>query len=195
MLEPNLEKGLDLVRGEASPRTLWPESAHAQAGPQPWLRFLLQFHNPLIYILLAAGAIKLAMGGLVDAAVILSVVLINAVIGYLQEAKAERAIEAFRGASSMETTVLRGGKTARIPSPELVPGDLVLLASGDKVPADLRLVATRDLQIAEAALTGESTCGRKERRLQLAPDTSLADRVNMAYASTPGDLWPGRGAS
>ena len=77
------------------------------------------------------------MGGFVDAAVILSVVLINAVIGYLQEAKAERAIEALSRSLVMETTVIRGGKTLRIPSPELAPGDVVLLASGDKVPADL----------------------------------------------------------
>ena len=157
------------------------------------MRFLLQFHNPLIYILLAAGGVKLAMGGFVDAAVILSVVLINAVIGYLQEAKAERAIEALSQSLVMETTVIRGGKTLRIPSPELAPGDIVLLASGDKVPADLRLVATRDLQIAEAALTGESTSVEKNADLRLAAETSLADRANMAYASTLVTYGQGRG--
>ncbi len=93
----------------------------------------------------------------------------------------------------METTVIRGGKTLRIPSPELVPGDLVLLASGDKVPADLRLVATRDLQVAEAALTGESTSVEKNADLQLAAETSLADRANMAYASTLVTYGQGRG--
>jgi len=133
------------------------------------------------------------MGGSVDAAVILGVVLINAWIGYLQEAKAERAIEALARSLVTETTVIRAGKNRRVPSTELVPGDVVLLTSGDKVPADLRLVATRDLQIAEASLTGESASIEKTAEAQLAPETLLADRANMAYASTLVTYGQGRG--
>ncbi|MCU0783512.1 MAG: cation-transporting P-type ATPase [Verrucomicrobia bacterium] len=193
LLNTHVEKGLDLFEVKHRHDRFGANQLTPRKGQSPWMRFLLQFHNPLIYILLAAGGVKLAMGGFVDAAVILSVVLINAVIGYLQEAKAERAIEALSQSLVMETTVLRGGKTLRIPSPELVPGDVVLLASGDKVPADLRLVASRDLQIAEAALTGESTSVEKNADLQLAAETSLADRANMAYASTLVTYGQGRG--
>ena len=120
-------------------------------------------------------------------------VLINAVVGYVQEARAERAIEALSQSLVMETTVVRGGKALRIPSPDLAPGDVVLLTSGDKVPADLRLVATRDLQVAEATLTGESTSVEKNADRQLAADTTLADRANMAYASTLVTYGQGRG--
>jgi len=193
LLETNSELGLDRFalnhrQAEFGPNQLTPRKSRS-----PWMRFLLQFHNPLIYILLAAGAIKLLMGGLVDAAVIMGVVLINAWIGYLQEAKAERAIEALAKSLVTESNVVRAGKAERVPSTDLVPGDVVLLASGDKVPADLRLVATRDLQLAEAALTGESTSVAKAAEVQLAPETLLADRANMAYASTLVTYGQGRG--
>ena len=193
LLETNLETGLDLFAVKHRREQFGLNQLTARKGQSAWMSLLLQFHNPLIYILLAAGGIKLAMGGLVDAAVILAVVAINAWIGYLQEAKAERAIEALSRSLVMETTVMRAGKTQRVPSPELVPGDLVLLASGDKVPADLRMVFTRDLQVAEAALTGESTSVEKSAQTELAPETVLADRANMAYASTLVTYGQGRG--
>jgi Ca2+-transporting ATPase len=112
LLETNLETGLDLFEVKHRQEQFGPNQLTPRKGQSPWMRFLLQFHNPLIYILLAAGGVKLAMGGFVDAAVILGVALINAVIGYLQEAKAERAIEALSQSLVMETTVLRGRKTA-----------------------------------------------------------------------------------
>ena len=193
LLEANPECGLD--PGEVARRRerFGLNELTPKKGRSAWMRFLLQFHNPLIYILIAAGVTKLFMGGLVDAAVILAVVLLNAWVGYLQEAKAERAIEALSRSLIMETNVMRAGTVHRIPSSELVPGDLVLLSSGDKVPADLRLTATRDLQVAEAALTGESTAVEKNAAHQSAPDTPLADRVNMAYASTLVTYGQGRG--
>ncbi|HNQ91006.1 MAG TPA: HAD-IC family P-type ATPase [Verrucomicrobiota bacterium] len=193
VLETNSELGLDRFALSHRQAEFGPNQLALRKGRSPWIRFLLQFHNPLIYILLAAGATKLAMGGFVDAAVILAVVLINAWIGYLQEAKAERAIEALARSLVTESTVVRAGKTVRVPSTELVPGDVVLLASGDKVPADLRLVATRDLQVAEAALTGESTSVEKTAEAQLGPETLLADRANMVYASTLVTYGQGRG--
>ena len=152
-------------------------------GKPAWLRFLLQFHQPLLYILLLAGTIKAFLGSWTNAAVIWGVTLINAIIGYVQEAKAEGAIASLAKAVTTETTVLRGGQPLRIPSRDLVPGDLVLLTSGDKVPADLRLLRVRNLQVDESALTGESVPVEKSIQV-LPPDTPLAERHNMAYAGS-----------
>jgi Ca2+-transporting ATPase len=193
LLETDAQKGLDLFAVQHRRDHFGPNRLTPNQGRSPWMRFLVQFHNPLIYILLAAGGIKLAMGGLVDAVVILVVVGINAWIGCLQEAKAERAIEALAKSLVTETMVIRAGKTQRVPSSELVPGDVVALSSGDKVPADVRLVSTRGLQVDEASLTGESASVGKTADRQLAPETLLADRANMAYASTLVTYGQGRG--
>ncbi|MCG3149804.1 MAG: putative cation-transporting ATPase F [Verrucomicrobiae bacterium] len=193
LLETDPDKGLDLFAIKHRQEHFGPNELTRRKARSEWMRFLLQFHNPLVYILLAATVIKFLMGGFVDAGVIFAVVLINAWIGYLQEAKAERAIEALAKSLVTETTVVRAGQTQRVPSTALVPGDVVLLSSGDKVPADLRLVATRNLQVAEAALTGESTAVEKDAELQVEPGTPLADRVNMAYASTLVTYGQGRG--
>lgn len=128
----------------------------APPGQSTVLRFLLQFNQPLLYILLIAGAVKAALGSWTNAAVIWGVTVLNAIIGYIQEAKAEDAIAALAKAVTTEATVLRDGQTLQIPSRDLVLGDVVLLTSGHKVPADLRLFKTRSLQIDESALTGES---------------------------------------
>jgi len=152
-------------------------------GRGPVLRFLLQFHQVLVHILLVATVIKLAVGAYTDASVIFGVIFLNAVIGFVQESKALGALEALARALTTEATVLRGGQRQRIDARELVPGDVVLLASGDKVPADLRLLEVRELRVAEAALTGESLPVEK-RADPLPADTVLADRANMAYSST-----------
>lgn len=119
-----------------------------------------------------------------DAIIILVVVLLNAAIGYVQESKAEKAIEALAQAMSAEATVIRAGERVRLPAKALVPGDIVFLQAGDKVPADLRLLRSRDLQVAEAALTGESAPIRKDAAVDLPVDVVLAERSTMAYAST-----------
>jgi cation-transporting ATPase F len=155
----------------------------ARRGHGPLVRFLLQFHQPLIYILLVAAVVTGVLDEWIDAAVILAVVLINALVGFVQEGKALQAIEALGKTLRTEATVVRGGRTERVDAAGLVPGDVVLLQSGDKVPADLRLVRCRDLQVAEAALTGESVPVEKSLA-PLAADVPLADRRTMAYAST-----------
>jgi Ca2+-transporting ATPase len=160
-----------------------PNEITAKKQRSAWVRFLLQFHQPLIYILLAATVITSLLQEWVDAGVIFGVVLVNALVGFLQEAKAENAIAALARIVTTEATVVRHRKKQRIPSRELVPGDVVLLASGDKVPADLRLLKVRDLQIDESALTGESVPVTKGVK-PLPPETPLADRVNMAYAGS-----------
>jgi len=149
----------------------------------PLLRFLLQFHNVLIYVLLAAAGVTALLAHWVDTAVIVGVVVINAVIGFIQEGKAEQAMEAIRRMLSPEATVLRGGKRIVVAAESLVPGDIVLLASGDKVPADLRLLNEKNLRIEEAALTGESTAVEKDVAAVNA-HAVLGDRFCMAYSGT-----------
>ena len=175
--------GLSADEIEKRLRQFGPNQVTAQKRLSEWMRFLLQFHQPLIYILLASTGIAAAMGEWVDASVIFSVAFINAVVGYLQEAKAEKAIEALAKMVVTETTVRRGGEKLRIPSVQLVPGDVVLLQSGDRVPADLRLLLRRNLHIEEAALTGESLPAEKQIE-PLPADTILADRTNLAFTGT-----------
>ncbi|MCS7210276.1 MAG: cation-transporting P-type ATPase [Chloroherpetonaceae bacterium] len=145
--------------------------------------FLQQFNQPLVIILLIATVVTLALQEWVDASVIFGVVLVNAIIGFIQESKALKAIEALSKAVASEATVIRSGEKQRIPSSELTIGDIVVLQSGDKVPADLRLIQVRELQIDESALTGESVPVAKQLS-SLSADTVLADRTNMAYSST-----------
>ena len=147
------------------------------------VRFLLQFHQPLLYILLAAAAVTAFLQEWVDAAVIFGVVFVNAAVGYFQEGKAERAIDALAGMVVTEATVRRDGRKQRVPSEQLVPGDVVLLQSGDHVPADLRLIQVRDLQVDESALTGESVPVEKHTDVMDA-GTVLAERKNLAFAGT-----------
>ena len=152
-------------------------------GKGPVLRLALQFVQPLVLVLLLAGLVTAILGEWVDAGVIFGVTLINAVIGFVQEGRAENALAALARSVTSEVTVLRGGCKQRLSSTQLVPGDVVLLAAGDKVPADLRLFRAKDLQAIEAALTGESTAVAKHGEA-LPEGTLLAERANMAYAGT-----------
>ena len=149
------------------------------------LRILLeQFEDPLIYILLVAGVITTALGELIDTYVILAVVLLNAVIGFTQEFKAEKAISALAQLASPRARVLREGNTQEIETEELVPGDVVFLTSGSRVPADLRLFETTLLEINESTLTGESLGVRKKTKKLEEESSSLSDRTNLAYMGT-----------
>jgi len=149
----------------------------------PLLRFLLQFHNVLIYVLLGAAGVTAALGHWVDTGVILGVVVINALIGFIQEGKAEKSLDAIRNMLSLHAMVMRDGRRSEIVAEELVPGDIVLLASGDKVPADLRLIEMRSLRIEEAALTGESEPVEKSPGA-VAEEAPIGDRACMAYSGT-----------
>jgi len=147
------------------------------------MRFLLQFHNILIYVLLAAAVITAVLEHVVDTAVILAVVIANAIIGFIQEGKAEEAMAAIRQMLAPRAAVLRGGERHTVAGEELVPGDIVLLEAGDRVPADLRLLKVHGLQIQEAILTGESLPVDK-RVDPVAGDAALGDRFCMAYSGT-----------
>jgi cation-transporting ATPase F len=184
LLETDASHGLDTFEIKHRQERFGPNVLTPRQGASPLVRFLLQFNNPLIYILLTSALITAVLKDPLDAAVIFGVVLINAVIGYVQESKAEQAIAALAQTMTTEATVIRAGKTLRVNAAELVPGDVVTLQSGNKVPADLRLIRSRDLQVAEAALTGESAPVEKSVDALLPPETVLAERRNMAYAST-----------
>ncbi|WP_119166543.1 cation-transporting P-type ATPase [Algihabitans albus] len=158
----------------------------------PLIRFLRQFHNLLIYVLLAAGAITALLGHLVDTFVILAVVVVNAVIGFVQEGKAEQALKAIRDMLAPKATVLRAGRRRTIPGEEIVPGDLVILEAGDRVPADLRLLEVRGLRVQEAVLTGESLAVEKATDA-VARDVPLGDRRSLAFSGTLVAAGQGRG--
>lgn len=182
-LNSDQKKGLSHSEVESRRHEFGINSLTQSKGHGPLMRFMLQFNQALVYILIVAVIIKVFLGAYVDAGVIAGVVLLNAVIGFIQEGKALNALEALSKALTTETTVLRDGEKQRIDARELVPGDIVMLASGDKVPADLRLLHVRNLQVDESALTGESVPVEKKACL-LEDNTSLADRVNMGYSST-----------
>lgn len=148
-----------------------------------WLRLLQQFHNVLIYVMLAAATVTAALAHWIDTGVLLGAVIVNAIIGFLQEGKAESALDAIRHMLSHQATVLRGGERQLVAADQLVPGDIVILASGDKVPADLRILTARSLRADEAVLTGESVpCDKDETAV--AADAALGDRRSMLYSGT-----------
>ncbi|MDJ0725895.1 MAG: HAD-IC family P-type ATPase [Prochloraceae cyanobacterium] len=180
-LQVRANKGLDLDLA-AEKLALFGTNELTKTKKDPWwLKFLKQFNQPLLYILIVAGLTKALLGEWVNAGVIWGVTIANAAIGYLQEAKAEDAIAALASSMTTETTVIRNGQIKRLPSRELVPGDLVILEAGDKVPADLRAIEVNNLQIDESHITGESVPISKSIEL-VENDVPLGDRTSMAYA-------------
>lgn len=158
----------------------------------PALRFLSHFHNALIYVLIAAGLVTAFLQHWVDTVVILAVVIVNAIIGYIQEGRAEQAMDAIRSMLTPHATVLRGGRKLTVDAERLVPGDIVLLEAGDKVPADLRLIQGNTLQVQEAVLTGESVPVTKQAAA-VAENAPLGDRTSMLFSSTIVTTGTGRG--
>ena len=149
----------------------------------PLMRFFMQINNVLIYVLLAAAVGKLLLGEWLDASVILGVVIVNALLGFIQEGKAEKALDSIRNMLSAEAMAVREGNTRMIPAEELVPGDVVLLQSGDKVPADIRLGEVKNLRVEEAPLTGESVPVDKIEE-PVDEKAQIGDRKSMAYSGT-----------
>ena len=183
-----------LSRGEAENRlaTYGENVLPEQAKEGAFRRLLRQFHNVLIYVLIIAAVATAVMGHWIDTAVIAAVVVINAVIGFIQEGKAERALDGIRRMLSLEARVVREGERRSISAEKLVPGDLVELRSGDRVPADMRLMQARDLKIEESALTGESVAAEKS---SAAVDAGAVpgDRNCMAFSGTMVTFGRGRG--
>ena len=183
LLETDLLNGLSTAEVQSRLKQYGANKVAEKGGIPPWKRFLQQFHQPLVYILLIASGVMVSLGEFVDGSVIFGVVFILGIIGYIQETKAEGAIRALSRMVVAEATVRRDGRKQRVRSIELVPGDIVLLRSGDRVAADLRLFRVRSLQIDESALTGESLPVHKHVD-PLVFETVLADRKNLAFAGT-----------
>src|SRR4249920_1546016 len=182
-LNTNAKNGLDA--GEVASRLKKYGSNRLPEGTKrgAFIRFLSQFNNVLVYVLLAAGFTKLMLNLWVDAAIIFGVVILNALLGFVQEGKAEKALDSIRNMLSAEARTVRGGETRLIAAEQLVPGDVVLLESGDKIPADLRLIDAKNLRTEEAALTGESVPADKSTGA-VSTNATVGDRECMAFSGT-----------
>ncbi|MCT7668097.1 HAD-IC family P-type ATPase [Shinella kummerowiae] len=181
-----LGSGPDGLRHDEVARRLFvhgPNELPAAAHLHPFRRFLAQFNNALIYFLLSAALAATVLGHAVDGAVIAVVVLVNAVVGVLQEGKAERALDAIRDMIAPHAVVVRDGERHTVDAREIVPGDVVVLEAGDKVPADMRLLRARGLTADEAILTGESVPVEK-RDEAVAADTALGERLPILHSGT-----------
>jgi len=174
-----------LSEAEAAERlvTLGPNLLPQGPKRSAWQRLLMQFHNVLIYVLLAAAVLSFFLEHAIDAGVILAVVIVNAAIGYFQEGRAENALEAIRGMIDPQASVMRDGHRATVAASNVVPGDIVLIEAGDRVPADLRLLRAKNLRIDEAILTGESMAVTKSTEM-VAEDAPLGDRRSLAFSGT-----------
>jgi magnesium-transporting ATPase (P-type) len=182
-LATNPEQGLNPSEASARLGKYGPNRLPEGRKRGPFIRFFAQFNNILIYVLLAAGFIKLMLNLWVDAGIIFAVVILNSLLGFIQEGKAEKALDSIRNMLSAEARTMRNGETRMIPAEQLVPGDVVLLESGDKIPADLRLVEAKNLRTEEAALTGESVPA--EKTTDAVPvNATVGDRQSMAFSGT-----------
>ncbi len=191
-LDSNIESGLTdseiLQRQEKYGKNI----LTPKKGTGPIKRFLLQFHNPLLYILLVSGFVTLLLREYADSSVIFGVVFINALVGFIQESKALKSLEALAKSMTTQAVAIRNGVRIHIDSSEVVPGDILFFVSGDKIAADIRLISSRELQINESALTGESVPVEKNAQ-SLPESTVLADRKNILYASTLVTYGSGKG--
>ena len=183
LLRVDAEQGLDAAEAAKRLEQYGPNLLPEPEKPSLFRRFLKQFNNILIYVLLVAAGLTFFMKHYPDTAVILLVVVINALIGFIQENRAEAAMESIRDILAPEAHVVRGGRRMEIPADALTPGDVVRLKPGDKIPADLRLIKADNLKIEEAALTGEAVPADK-RVEPLPEDTVLGDRANLAFSGT-----------
>ena len=183
-LETDLAAGLTHNAVAARLEKYGPNELQGQPGPTVWQKILSQLKDFLILLLLGAAVISLLLGEASDAIVIFLVVILNTVLGVVQELKAEKALSALEELTAPLAKVHREGQTREVAAKELVPGDLILLEAGDFVPADARLVTTESLQVNESALTGESVPVAKEAEFTAAEDMPLGDQKNMVFKGT-----------
>ncbi|MCT1607718.1 HAD-IC family P-type ATPase [Nesterenkonia massiliensis] len=186
------DQGLSSPQAEARLQEHGPNALPAADRDSAVRRFLRHLNDVLIYVLLGAAALTAALQHWVDTAVILAVVVVNATVGFLQEGRAERALEGIREMLSPEAQVLRDGRWQTVPADELVPGDTVRLRAGDKIPADLRLTEAHELAVEESALTGESVPALKSTD-PVDAQAPLGDRTCMAFSGTMVTAGSGRG--
>jgi Ca2+-transporting ATPase len=176
--------GLDSAEAEERQKQYGKNDLTEKKKISVFVLLLNQFKDVMIFILLIAAGISLAVGNLKDAVVILIIVVLNAIIGFVQEFRAEKAMEALKKMAAFNATIRRGGTIVQLAASELVPGDIVILEAGMSVPADIRLTESRSLKIDEASLTGESNAVEKNTDELTTEDLPLGDRFNMAYKTT-----------
>lgn len=182
-LNSDIEKGLQA--GEVSKRReKYSNTLDSGAQIHPFVILLNQFTDTMVLVLLGATVISGLIGAMGDAITIMAIVIINAILGFIQEYRAEKSLDEIKKLASPSAVVIRSAARAEIPAEDLVPGDLVLLEAGDKVPADLRLVTSNGLEIDESALTGESVAAEKDARVICQADTVLAEKSNMCFMGT-----------
>jgi magnesium-transporting ATPase (P-type) len=182
-LATSVEKGLDSAEAAYRLKKSGPNRLPEGKTRGPFMRFVAQFNNILVYVLLGAGFTKLMLSLWVDAAIIFAVVVLNALLGFIQEGRAEKALDSIRNMLSAEARTMRDGERRLIPADQLVPGDIALLESGDRIPADLRLVDAKNLRTEEAALTGESVPAEKTTN-PVSVHATVGDRDCIAFSGT-----------
>jgi Ca2+-transporting ATPase len=194
-LETNGDSGLSGAEAEARFGIYGPNELQAARRISPWAIFLEQFKNVLIIILLVATGISAFLGHGTEAIVITVIVLFAVILGYVQEYRAERSIDALRRMAAPAAHVFRDGTELQVPARDVVPGDIVLLSAGNRIPADVRLLESFNLRVEEASLTGESLPVEKEAATLAGAEVPLGDRRNMAYAGTTVSYGRGRGVA
>ncbi len=182
-LKSSEENGLNIKDVEKRIKEYGKNKLPEPEKKNPILVFLSNFNNVLIYLLMAAAVVTMLLNHIIDAAVIFAVVVINAVIGFIQEGKAEKAIDGIRKMLSLEANVIREGSLSKINAEDLVPGDIVEVKAGDKVPADMRILKSNNLRAEESALTGESMDSEKTADI-IEKEVVIGDRNNMLYSGT-----------
>ena len=191
-LDANLQ-GLSPTEATERLARYGPNMLQEAKGISPWQILLAQFKNFLILLLIAATVISLVLGHTLDATIIFSIVILSALLGFYQEFRAERAMEALKAMASPTASVVRGGESMEIASAGVVPGDIIVLAAGDRVPADARVLEAVNLRADEASLTGESTAVEKAVDAELSPEASVGDRLTMVFSGTVVTYGRGRG--
>ncbi len=187
------DAGLSQAEAAARLAEFGPNELREAPRPTFWRMLLEQFNNFIVIFLIVASIVSAVVGDVVEAAAILAIVILNALLGVIQERRAEEALAALRRMAAPEAHVFRDGHRLLLPGRELVPGDLVLLEAGNYVPADLRLIESANLRVEEAALTGESVPVEKDARVTLRQDVQLGDRLNTAFMGTLVNYGRGKG--
>lgn len=182
-LKSNPEQGLSLYEVKKR-QAIYSNSIETDKGSNALKMFLAQFTDTMVLVLLGATVISGMIGAMADAITIMAIVVLNAILGFIQEYKAERSLEAIKKLTSPFSLVLREGKRIKVPTAELVPGDIIILETGDRVPADLRLLESYSLEAEESLLTGESLPVEKKAVNFIDARTHLAEQVNMAFMGT-----------
>jgi len=184
VLATSLESGLSEPEADGRLARLGPNELREAPRPGFWQNLIAQFNSFIVIVLIVASVVSAVLGDYFEAGAIMAIVVLNAALGVIQERRAEQALAALRKLAAPDAFVIRGGHRRKVPSRQLVPGDMVLLESGNYMPADLRLVEAVNLRVDESALTGESRTVNKETAPLKSADASLGDRMNMAYSGT-----------